>query len=161
MTAPKVRTAIIGTGFMGRVHLEALRRVPGVDVAAIVGTTINKATALAEPFGVGIATDDVAAVLRDDGIDVVHICTPNDQHFGMACAAIEARKHVLCEKPLARTSVEARALVELADKNGVRHATCYNLRCYPMVQQMRDMCASGELGETLIVHPSVESLGTP
>jgi predicted dehydrogenase len=90
-------------------------------------------------------------VLRDPSIDAVHICTPNVRHFDAARASVEAVKHVLCEKPLARTRAEAAALVELATKKGVRHATCYHLRCYPLVQQMRALCVSGELGETLVV----------
>ncbi len=151
MEATRVRTAVIGTGFMGRVHLEAVRRLGFVDVGAVVGSSIEKARHLAGAFGVDRAESDYRAVLADSDISVVHICTPNAQHFTMASAAIEAGKHVLCEKPLAMTSAEAAALVRLSGDKAIRNATCYNLRYYPMVQQMRGMRESGELGEILVV----------
>ena len=146
----RVKTAIIGTGFMGRVHLEAVRRVGFVDVAAVAGTSVEKARALADAFGVEDATDDYRGVLRSRTIQAVHLCTPNAQHFEMASAALNAGKHVLCEKPLALTSAEAAALVALAAAKRLRNATCHNLRYYPMVQQMRRMREAGELGEILI-----------
>ena len=72
-------------------------------------------------------------------VDAVHICTPNALHFPMAKAALQAGKHVLCEKPLATSVAEARELVELARAGKLRNCTCHNLRFYPMVQQMRRM----------------------
>ena len=146
----RIKTAIIGTGFMGRVHLEAVRRLGFVDVAAVAGTSAEKARALADAFGVEHATADYRSVLRSRDIQAVHICTPNAQHFEMASAALDAGKHVLCEKPLALTSAEAAALVTLAAAKGVCNATCHNLRYYPMVQQMRRMREAGELGDVLI-----------
>ena len=135
---------------MGRVHLEAVRRLGFVDVAAVAGTSAEKARALADAFGVEHATADYRSVLRSRDIQAVHICTPNAQHFEMASAALDAGKHVLCEKPLALTSAEAAALVTLAAAKGVCNATCHNLRYYPMVQQMRRMREAGELGDVLI-----------
>ena len=85
------------------------------------------------------------------GIDAVHVCTPNAHHFLMASLALNAGRHVVCEKPLALTSSEAAALVVRANERSLRNCTCYNLRCYPMVQQMRRMREAGELGEVLIV----------
>jgi predicted dehydrogenase len=148
--ATRVRAAIIGTGFMGRVHFEAMRRLGFVDVAAVAGSSVDKARAFADAFGVARAEGDYRAVLDDPDIDAVHICTPNAQHFAIASAALEAGKHVLCEKPLALTSAEAATLATLASTKAVRNATCYNLRFYPMVQQMRRMCEAGELGEILV-----------
>ena len=146
----RINTAIIGTGFMGRVHLEAVRRLGFVDVKAVAGTSVEKARALADGFGVEHATADYRSVLRSRDIQAVHICTPNARHFEMASAALDAGKHVLCEKPLALTSAEAAALVTLAAAKGVRNATCHNLRYYPMVQQMRRMREAGDLGDVLI-----------
>jgi predicted dehydrogenase len=147
----RIRTAVIGTGFMGRVHLEALRRVENVDVVEIAATSIEKARAAAEGFNVLNATGDWMDVIRDPSIDAVHIATPNAEHFPMAKAAFEAGKHVLCEKPLAMSSAEAQALVELQAAKGLRGGLCHNLRYYPMVQQMRRMREAGDFGDILVV----------
>jgi predicted dehydrogenase len=147
----RIKTAIIGSGFMGRVHLEAVRRLGFVDVAVVCARRREAAEGLASAFGVERAETDLAAVLADGSIDAVHICTPNAMHVPMAVAALEAGKHVLCEKPLAMSGAEARVLVTLAGKHGLRNCTCHNLRYYPMVQQMRRMREAGELGEVLVV----------
>jgi predicted dehydrogenase len=146
----KIRTAIFGTGFMGRVHLEGVRRVESVEVVAIVGRNVEAARRLADSFSVATIATDYREVLRDSAIDAVHICTPNAQHFPMAKDAIEAGKHVLCEKPLATSVAEGEELVALATQKGVRNCVCHNLRYYPMVQQMRAMREAGDLGEILI-----------
>jgi predicted dehydrogenase len=147
----RIRTAVIGTGFMGRVHLEALRRVEGVDVVEIAATSADKARAAAEGFNVLNATGDWRDVIADPSIDAVHITTPNAEHFPMVKAAFEAGKHVLCEKPLAMSTAEAAALVELQAARGLRGAVNHNLRYYPMVQQMRAMREAGEFGDILVV----------
>jgi predicted dehydrogenase len=149
-TRTRLRAAIVGTGFMGRVHCDALRRLGTVDVAAVAGSSLEKARAFADAHGVGRSEDGYRGLLTDPAIDVVHICTPNTWHFEMAAAAIDAGKHVVCEKPPAMTSAEAASLVERAAAKPVRHATCYNLRCYPMVQQMRALREVGELGDILV-----------
>jgi predicted dehydrogenase len=145
------RAVIVGTGFMGRVHLEALRRLGFVDVVAVVGSTVAKARSLADAFGIDRATDDHLSCVTDRSIHAVHICTPNSRHFAIAASALDAGRHVLCEKPLAMTSAEAARLMTRAAEQGVRNCTCHNLRFYPMVQQMRRMREAGELGEILIV----------
>jgi predicted dehydrogenase len=147
----RIRTAVIGTGFMGRVHLEALRRVPHVDVVEIAGTSLEKAKALGAGYGIVNATGDWRDIMADPSIDAVHITTPNDSHFPMAKAAFEAGKHVLCEKPLALTVAEARTLTEMQKAKKLRGALCHNLRYYPMVQQIRAMREAGELGDILVV----------
>jgi predicted dehydrogenase len=144
----RIRTAVIGTGFMGRVHLEALRRTENVDVAAIAGRNANAAEKLGSAFGIAHLAPD--AVLRDASIAAVHICTPNAQHFPMAQAALMAGKHVLCEKPLATSVEEAQELAALAAQKRLRNCVCHNLRYYPMVQQMRAMREAGDLGEILV-----------
>src|SRR5205807_4721354 len=146
-----IRTAIFGTGFMGRVHLEAVRRVESVDAAAIAGRNAEATRRLGAGFAVPLLTNDYRDVLRDPTIDAVHICTPNTQHFSMAKDALQAGKHVICEKPLTTTVAEAEELVSLAVRQGVRNSVCHNLRYYPMVQQMRCLCEAGDLGEILVV----------
>jgi predicted dehydrogenase len=147
----RIRTAIFGTGFMGKVHLEALRRVESVEIAAVVGRNSEAAHRLGEGFFVPALSTDYREVLRDPSIAAVHICTPNAQHFSMAKDALQAGKHVLCEKPLAISVAEAEELVSLAAQKRLRNCVCHNLRSYPMVQQMRGLRESGELGEILLV----------
>jgi predicted dehydrogenase len=146
-----IRTAIFGTGFMGRVHLEAVRRLEYVEAAAIAGRNLEAARRLGAGFSISTFATDYRDLLRDPSIDAVHICTPNAQHFSMAQDALQAGKHVICEKPLATSVEQGEELVSLAARQGVRNCVCHNLRFYPMVQQMRRMCEDGDLGEILIV----------
>jgi predicted dehydrogenase len=146
-----IKTAILGAGFMGRVHLEAVRRVEGVECLAIAARNAEAAQRLAAAFSIPKVTTDYREVLRDSAVDAVHICTPNAQHYAMAKEAILAGKHVLCEKPLTTTVAEAEELVALARQESVRNCVCHNLRYYPMVQQMRRMREAGDLGEILLL----------
>jgi predicted dehydrogenase len=147
----RIKTAIFGTGFMGRVHLEAVRRLEFVEVAAIAGRNAEAAQRLGTGFSVPKITTDYREILRDPAIDAVHICTPNAQHFPMAKDALQAGKHVICEKPLATSVEEGEELIEFAARQGVRNCVCHNLRFYPMVQQMRAMREAGDLGEIIVV----------
>src|SRR6202050_3543169 len=146
-----IRTAIFGTGFMGRVHLEAVRRVESVEAVAVAGRNAEAARTLGAGFSIPKIATDYREILRDPSIDAVHICTPNAQHFPMVKAALQAGKHVLCEKPLTTSVEEGEELVALAAQQGVRNCVCHNLRYYPMVQQMRGMREAGDLGEILVV----------
>jgi len=119
---------------MGRVHLEAVRRLGSIEAHTVSPRSESS----------------LRNVIANPAVDAVHICTPNASHFPMAKAALEAGKHVLCEKPLAISSAEAAALVELAAEKKLRNCTCHNLRYYPMVQHMRRMREDGELGEILV-----------
>jgi predicted dehydrogenase len=151
MKTKPIKTAIIGTGFMGRVHLEAVRRLEFVEVSAVAGRTMDAAQQLGAGFSIPIITADYREILGNPEIDAVHICTPNAQHFPMAKEALQAGKHVICEKPLATTVEEAEELLALGESQKVRNCVCHNLRYYPMVQQMRRMREDGDLGEILIV----------
>jgi predicted dehydrogenase len=146
-----IRTAILGTGFMGRVHLEAVRRVESVEAAALFGRNEAAARGLGSAYAVPKITTDYREIIRDSSIEAVHICTPNAQHFSMAREALEAGKHVLCEKPLTTTAAESEELVALAANKGLRNCVCHNLRYYPQVQQMRRLREAGELGDILVV----------
>ena len=136
---------------MGRVHLEAVRRLEFVEAAAVVGRNAEATRRLGAGFSVPTITTDYRDVLRDPKIDAVHICTSNAHHFPMASEALRAGKHVICEKPLATTVGEGEELASLAAGREVRNCVCHNLRYYPMVQQMRRMREDGDLGEILIV----------
>jgi len=147
----RIRTAVIGTGFMGRVHLEALRRVENVDVVEVAATSLDKAREAGAGYNVLNVTGDWHDVINDPSIDAVHVATPNVSHFPIAKAALEAGKHVLCEKPLAMSVTEAQELTDLAAAKGLRGGLNHNLRYYPMVQQMRRMREAGDFGDILVV----------
>ena len=147
----KLKTAVFGTGFMGRVHTEGIRRLGSVEVVAIAASSDEKARNFAGEVGVERSTGDYRTLLTDPEIDAVHVCTPNALHFPMAKAALEAGKHVLCEKPLATTVAEGQQLADLAKAKGLANCTFHNLRFYPMVQQIRRMRESGEMGEIYVV----------
>jgi len=147
----KLKAAVIGAGFMGRTHTEAIRRLGNVEVVAVVAATKEEASSFAAKSSIEWATDDVAAVLADKSIDGVHICTPNATHYPLTKAALEAGKSVLCEKPLAMSAAEAQEMLNLAEAKGLVHCTNHNLRYYPVVQQIRRMIQRGDLGEILVV----------
>jgi predicted dehydrogenase len=147
----KMKIAIIGTGFMGKVHVENLRRLPDVEVAAVAGSGGERAREFGNSIGVNRATGNYEELLEDSTIDAVHVLTPNALHYPICRAALEAGKHVLCEKPFTISVQEARELVELAAQNSLANCIQHNLRYYPLVQQMRSMIEAGDLGEILIV----------
>jgi predicted dehydrogenase len=146
-----IRTAVFGTGFVGRVHLEGIRRLGFVELYAIGEVQLEKAQQLAAEFGAHKAEADYRRILEDPAVEAVHVCTPNFLHFPISRDALQAGKHVICEKPLATSSAEAGELVSLAVQNGRRNCTSHNLRYYPMVQQMRRMREDGDLGDVLVV----------
>jgi len=147
----KLRTAVVGTGFMGRVHTEAIRRLGNVDVVAVAGITEEDARRFGEAFCIPKTTGDYRTLVSDSSIDAVHVCTPNVLHHPVSKAFMEAGKHVVCEKPLSMSSREALDLIETEHRTGVVVALNHNLRYYPAVQQARRMIQNGELGDILIV----------
>jgi predicted dehydrogenase len=147
----KLRTAIIGTGFMGKVHSEQVRRLGNVEIAAIAGLNDEMAKSFADSIGVETSTGDYRRVLDDKSIDAVHVLTPNALHAPMAIAAMEAGKAVICEKPLSLDAGEAKNMVDVAAKTGLANCVNHNLRYYPVVQHVRQMIAAGELGDILMV----------
>ncbi len=147
----KLKTAVLGTGFMGKVHTEAIRRLGNVEIVAIAASSEEKARKFADEVGVEGATGDYRSLLSDPSLDAVHICTPNVLHFPMAMAALECGKNVLCEKPLATSVAEAQQLVAKAKEKNLANCTFHNLRYYPLVQQIRRMREAGELGEIYAV----------
>jgi predicted dehydrogenase len=147
----RVKTAVIGGGFMGKVHSEAIRRVGFVDIAAVVAANDTEARKFADSVGVENSTGNFETVLNDREIEAVHVCTPNALHHPVSKAAINAGKAVLCEKPLAMSAEEARDMTEAAESKNVANCVNHNLRFYPVVQHVRRMIESGELGDVLVV----------
>ena len=142
------RAAVVGTGFVGLLHVDALRRL-GVEVVGVVGSSPERARA--KP-GLPPAFESFGAMLADERVDVVHLATPNHLHHPQAKAVLAAGKHCVCEKPLALTSEQSAELVELAEASGLVHATNFNIRFYPQVQQACAVARADDLGALWNVH---------
>ena len=129
------RAVVVGPGYIGAVHADALQRI-GVEVAGFVGTGTDAGRRRAESFRVPFFTS-LAEAFASGPVDCVHITTPNHLHAPFARQAIVAGKHVVCEKPLAMNAVEGEALLHLARDAGIVHAVNFNFRFYTLVRQMR------------------------
>lgn len=145
-----IRAAVIGTGFIGTVHVEALRRI-GVQVAGVLGSTPERGAERAAALGVRHAYPTLEAILDDPGVDVVHVTSPNHLHVPQARAILAAGKHVVCEKPLAMTAEESAGLVVEAERSGLVNAVNFNQRFYPLHQHVRELVAGGGLGDVRYV----------
>ena len=144
------QAAIVGLGFMGPTHTQMLRRL-GVPVAGVLGIDQAEGERAARELNLPRVYRDYDEILRDAAVRVVHLCTPNHLHYPMAKAALEAGKHVICEKPLALNSVQSGELAELARRKGLIGVVNYNLRFYPACQEARARIQSGEAGEVRLV----------
>ncbi len=142
--------AVIGTGFIGTVHVEALRRI-GVRVTGVLGSSPERGEARAAALGVPRAYPSLDAVLADPEVRVVHVTSPNHLHVEQARSILEAGRHVVCEKPLAMTAAESAALVSLAAETGLINVVNFNLRFYPLHQHVRELIADGGLGDVRFV----------
>ena len=147
---PDIGAAVVGTGFIGVVHVEALRRL-GVQVHGVVGSSRERAAARSEAAGLPPAYPSFQAMLDDPRVEVVHITSPNHLHHEQAKAALEAGKHVVCEKPLAMTSRQSAELVQLAEASGLVHAVNFNIRFYPVLQHARGLIEENGLGAVRLV----------
>ncbi len=145
-----INVGIVGTGFMGVAHTEALRRL-GVNVVGVVGSTPERARAKAERANLPRVFDDLDALLAEASIDAVHITSPNDAHCEQARCVLRAGKHVICEKPLALDSNETAELWAEARSSGLVHAVCFNQRFYPLVHEARDIVGRGGIGAVRLV----------
>lgn len=142
--------AIIGTGFIGTVHTQALRRL-GVDIRGVLGSSPDRGKAGAVQMGVARAYTSFDELLADNDVDVVHVTSPNHAHYEQVKAILSAGKHVVCEKPLAMTSLQSAEMVELAKASGKVAAVCYNVRFYPLNQQAHGMVQAGDLGDIRLI----------
>jgi predicted dehydrogenase len=148
-----LRAGIVGTGFMGEVHARAVRAAGG-RVTRALGSSEPSSASGAKRLGADTASLDVRALVTDPEVDVVHVCAPNWLHHDVASRALDAGKHVVCEKPLATTVSDASALTRRAAAAGVLAVVPFVYRFHPMVREARARVARGDLGTTLVVHGS-------
>jgi predicted dehydrogenase len=145
-----IKAAVVGTGFIGVVHVEALRRL-GVDVTGVVGSTSERAAQKAREAVLPPPYASFEAMLDDPAVDVVHLTTPNHLHYEQVKQTLAAGKHVVCEKPLAMDSTETSELLRLAEQSGLVHAVNFNIRFYPQVQEARRRVTAGEIGDIRLI----------
>lgn len=143
---------LVGPGFVGAHHIDAVRRLGFVDVVAVAASSDASARARAATLGVPAAYGHYEALVADPAVDVVHVTTPNALHGAVIDAALAHGKHVVCDKPLATTAAEARRLLQAATAAGVVHAVTFNYRGNPMVQDARARVAGGDIGPVHLVH---------
>jgi predicted dehydrogenase len=148
----RIGMGLIGPGFVGAQHIDAVRRLGFVDVVAVAASSEASARRKADALTVPKAYGSYEALIADPDVHVVHNTTPNYLHVPVIMAALAGRKHVISDKPLAITAPEARGLVEAALHAGVVHAVTFNYRGNPLVQQAREMIAAGEIGAVHFVH---------
>src|SRR5947207_10956499 len=150
----RIGMGLVGPGFVGAHHVDAVRRLGFVDVVAVAGSSEASAKTKASALHIPKAYGSYEALVADPDVHVVHVATPNHLHGPVTKAALAHKKHVVSDKPLATTAGEARALADAAKAAGVIHAVTFNYRGNPLVQQAREMIASGEVGNIHFIHGS-------
>ena len=148
----RIGMGLVGPGFVGVHHIDAVRRLGFVDVVAIAASTEKSARAKADALGVPKAYGSYEQLIADPDVHVVHNTTPNFLHVPVIKAALARRKHVVSDKPLAMTANDARDLWRAAEQAGVVHAVTFNYRGNPLVQQAREMIAAGDVGPVHFIH---------
>lgn len=146
----KFKVGVIGSGFIGPAHVEAIRRL-GFDVVAVAEANQELADQAAKKLFIPKAYGAWKDLVADNEITIIHITSPNYLHFEQAKAAIEAGKHVICEKPLAMDSKQSSELVKLAKTKGLVNAVNFNLRFYPLIQESHELVRSGRLGDKIYI----------
>jgi predicted dehydrogenase len=144
------KIGIIGCGGIAHgKHMPALKNQPNAEMAAFCDIIVDRAHEAAEQYGVRGARvyENYRDLLNDESIDIVHVCTPNDSHAEISIAAMEANKHVMCEKPMAKHASDARKMVEAAQRTGKKLTIGYQNRFRPDSQYLKMVCTEGELGE--------------
>jgi len=149
----KLNAAVIGVGFVGKAHVESLRRL-GIPVRGALGSSAETTGAACKSLGLDRAYSSLDELAADSGVDVVHLCTPNYLHFEQASRLLRAGKHVLCEKPVTMDSRESELLIAIAKETGKVGGVAYNLRFYPLCQEARALIAKGTIGQPKLVHGS-------
>lgn len=150
---PTLGIAIVGTGMIGAVHRRAAL-LAGAEVRGVAASSARRAREMAQLWNVPRAYRDIEEVIADPQVQVVHVCTPNHLHRAMAQAALEAGKHVICEKPLATTLDDAQALAALATSTGLVATVPFVYRYHPVVREARARIAQGDLGPLHLIHGS-------
>ena len=149
----RLRAAVIGVGFIGSVHERAIR-LAGAELWGVGASSTSAGHAAAQRLGVDRIYTTPEEVAADDAVDVVHICTPNWLHRPFATAALDAGKHVICEKPLGIDLAEALELRDRAQEVGAVAAVPLVYRFYPMVRELRSLVQGGLLGQLRVIHGS-------
>ncbi|PYI51560.1 Gfo/Idh/MocA family protein [Paenibacillus flagellatus] len=150
MANGKLRVGIIGTGGIANgKHMPSLSKLAQVEMVAFCDIVEERAQKAAKQYGAEGAKvyTDYRELLADKTIDVVHVCTPNDSHAEISIAAMESGKHVMCEKPMAKTAADARRMVATAKATGKKLTIGYNNRYRPDSLHLKQICESGQLGE--------------
>ncbi|MFG1709472.1 Gfo/Idh/MocA family protein [Nonomuraea sp. M3C6] len=142
--------AVIGVGFIGELHVDALRRA-GVEVVGVLGSSPGRAREKARRMGVDRVYGDLAELLADPAVQVVHVTSPNHLHAEQSLAAIEAGRHVVCEKPLAMDAADGLRMLHAAGAAGVIHAVCFNIRFYPVLHEAAARVRAGAVGPPRLV----------
>ena len=145
-----IGTAVIGSGFIGTVHIEALRRI-GVRVTGLLDASPELGERRAEEIGLPRAYASLDDLLADDAVQVVHVTSPNELHHPQVKQILGAGRHVVCEKPLAMTSQESAELVALAKASGLVNAVNFNIRFYPLNQHVSALVKDGGVGDVRLV----------
>lgn len=148
----RIRVGVIGAGFIGPAHVESIRRLGFVDVVALAASSQESADRKAAELSIPRAYGSYFDLIRDPEVQVVDVTSPNAHHYPAVKAALQAGKHVMCEKPLAMSSKESAELVALANQTGLANAVTFNMRFYPLLQHARAMIANGDLGTIYSVH---------
>ncbi|MGM7701596.1 Gfo/Idh/MocA family protein [Pseudalkalibacillus sp. Hm43] len=148
----RLKAGIIGTGFSAMSHLEAVKRLPNVDVVAIASSQMEKAKSVAQHYNIDKAYDNVSDLIQDPDVDVIHNCSSNQLHYPFNRAVLEAGKHLLSEKPLAMNVEESNELLELSKKVGSVSTVCFNYRHFPIVHEMKTQLSTGEHGRMNLVY---------
>jgi len=148
-----IGVAVVGAGFIGPVHVEALRRL-GLPVRGILGCDAAESERAMKSLGLARAYQSLDEVLADPTVQSVHLAVPNVLHYEFAKRAILAGKHVICEKPLAMAATQSAELVELAKGRKLAAGVCYNVRFYPLNLEARERIARGDLGRIFAVNGS-------
>jgi predicted dehydrogenase len=143
---------LVGPGFVGAHHVDAVRRLGFVDVVAVAASTEASAREKADALGIPKAYGSYEALVADPDVHVVHNTTPNHLHVPVVMAALAAGKHIVSDKPLATSSDDALRLWRAASDAGVVHAVTFNYRGNPLVQQARVMIGRGEIGPVHFIH---------
>src|SRR6266540_1371926 len=145
-----IGAAVVGSGFIGTVHIEALRRI-GVRVSGVLASSPDRGAEAADRLGLQRAYGSLAELLSDDAVQVVHVTSPNEHHHPQVKEILAAGRHVICEKPLALISAESAELVDLAAASGLVTAVNFNLRFYPLNQHVAGLAREGALGDVRLV----------
>ena len=151
MTGP-IKVGVIGAGFIGKQHVEAIRRIPGTEVVAIADVSENLLEFAEKQLYIPKTYKNYMQMLQEQDIDVIHNCTPTMMHFPINKDAIAFKKHIYSEKPFTLTLQESKELVELADAGKVAAAINFNYRHNVMVHEMRERVRNGSIGKVLMVY---------